>query len=278
MPPPRNRIWLSVDWDYFCRQPKAWWDTGASEKLGADVTTWAVRATLSRIYGTDIRSTTSLRHAAPSPGCFWDALERFGMTFDQVEVIGVRESHKHAYGLFRGQQTENVELVNFDAHHDLLYASKFFATALEKSKADCGNWHMLTLLRYPKLRSVTIYPHWKGWAEWNKTLQVLRDCSKGDEIVKFLHRQTRANVWPRVKLPQGRVEKVFICRSGAWTPPWHDRAFLRFVESVEEKAGVISSIGTWEGYDEVAPRPFSWAPVRKIAKLEARLLQKSVYE
>jgi hypothetical protein len=272
-----TRIWLSVDWDYFCRQPKAWWHNGTSEKLGANPITWTVRATLSRIYGTEIRPETALSHASPLPGRFWQALERLGLRLDKVKVIRVAESHKDAYGVFRGRDTANVKLVHFDAHHDLLYTSGFAMESVVKGKVDCGNWHLLTLLRYPKLRSVIIYPRWKGWSEWQKTLRVLREVGpKGEEAIRLIKRQTRANVWPNVKLPMGDVEKIFICRSGAWTPPWHDKAFIRFVEGCEETCDLLSNLSDWETYDKLAPRPFSWGPVRKMAALEAYMLHKSV--
>lgn len=269
---PKKRIWLSVDWDYFCRQPKEWWYGGIDEKMGLDPMMWMVKATLAQTRGTDLKSEMSLRHASPTPGAFWRALERLGMRFDDVKDVQVSESHKDAYGLFQGKDTEGVEMVNFDAHHDLLYASKFMVEAIEKSKPDCGNWHLLTLLRYPKLRSVTVYPHWKGLSEWKRTLSNLRSAPSGVEVISYLHRRTRANVWPHVKLPTGQVEKIFICRSGAWSPPWHDRAFLNFVEGCENTIDRLFL--DWGVLDELAPRSFSWTKVNKMAAIEANILLK----
>lgn len=267
------RIWLSIDWDYFCRQPRHLWHNGVDEKVGAQPITWGMRAALSLVHGSNLRNETSLSHADPPPGRFWRALKGLGMRFDEVQHIRVAESHKAAYEAFRGPDTANVTLVNFDAHHDLFYASKFAVSGLRKEKADCGNWHLLTLLRYPKLRSVTVYPHWKGWSEWKKTLGVLREHgSKGEKLVQILHQRTRANVWPRVKLPKGQVERIFICRSGAWTPPWHDQSFIRFVNEAENTAKLFYL--TWDNIDEISPRPFNWKQVEQVAALEARLLGK----
>jgi hypothetical protein len=74
---------------------------------------------------------------------------------------------------------------------------------------------------------------------------------------------------PRVPLrrevdPGGRVEgvfhRVFLCRSGAWVPPWVDPAFFAFLESAPLPK---------EALEPLAPRPFDLEALRSRAREEA---------
>jgi hypothetical protein len=64
--------------------------------------------------------------------------------------------------------------------------------------------------------------------------------------------------------PGGRVEgvfhRVFLCRSGAWVPPWVDPAFFAFLESAPLPK---------EALEPLAPRPFDLEALRSRAREEA---------
>lgn len=268
----RPRIWLSVDWDYFCRQPKAMWNGGQDESASKTTVSWSIRAAFCLSRGMYLKEEMSLRHARPVPGRFWRALSALGYGFDGLKDIVVADSHKYAYRAFRGQDARNVRLVSFDAHHDLFYTSKHMIEHLTTEKADCGNWHMLTLMRYSKLRSLLVYPHWKGLVEWRRMMKNLQTVEGGESslgIKKWIQSRVKPCVWPspHVRAAAGQVERIFICRSSAWTPPWHDEAFYRFVFKGEDHVGLLSD------EREMPPnRDFNWDDVLKSALLEQRLL------
>ncbi len=114
-------------------------------------------------------------------------------------------------------------------------------------------------------------PHWKGLIEWRRTLKNVRAAGgPALGIEKWIRRKVQAVVWPspRIREAAGQVERIFICRSSAWTPPWHDQAFYRFVYRGEEHVDLLA--------DERGMPPnrdWSWDEIMKIAVLETKLLK-----
>jgi hypothetical protein len=262
----RPRIWLSIDWDYFCRQPPFMWDSGRDESVSQTSLSWAVRTAFCLSRGIDLRRGMNLRYARPLPGRFWGALEALGYDFGDLKAFVVAESHKAAYEAFRGRQTGGVRLVTFDAHHDLFYSSSMIEHVMN-GIVDCGNWHLLTLLRYPRLRSLLVYPRWKGLSEWRRTIRNLEAGESGLGIREWLRNRVEVCAWPnpRIREVAGRVERIFICRSSAWSPPWHDKAFSRFVLQGEKHTNK-PALG------KLSPREFDLNKVQLVALLESRML------
>ncbi|RTG92017.1 hypothetical protein [Thermus scotoductus] len=96
------------------------------------------------------------------------------------------------------------EVMLFDAHHDAGYRPLGVEPA-------CDDWMVYYARQGARLR--VFYPSW-------------RDPSL--EPVPAVPVE-------RVKDPGGPVEgvfhRVFLCRSGAWVPPWADEAFFSFLEA-----------------------------------------------
>jgi hypothetical protein len=236
---PRPHILLSVDFDFFVRELDAWhFDHGEHDlyRLYA----WTFRERAFRMDGIDLRAETSLRYAEPHPAHFFGALERLGFDFSDLGAV-VADSHRYAYNLFKVATTEpsRTRLVNFDAHHDLFYSAEKLRASVATDMASCENWHMLTLLNHAGLRSLNVYPGWLGLREWDRSLgKLFRGKTEAmRSLAAHLHRWTGPCVWgdPRIAAAAGRVEKLFIAKSSAWTPTWHDAAFASFCRGAAKR-------------------------------------------
>lgn len=259
-----RRVWLSVDWDFFCREEPEW-DWGHTETHVHRVLSWDVRASTSLARGVDLRKETSLKHATPTPGRFWKSLRRLGFTFDGTSRLGIADSHRHAYRFFAGAAGE-VQIVHVDAHHDLFYSVDALDTSIEQDDPRCDDWHLLTLLR-GNIRSLVVYPPWKGLCEWERLMDNILsvDTANAWETHRTLRKMADACVWgdPDVPATAGPVGAVFICRSSAWTPPWHDKAFNRFVREAEVTTGAKAEV---VGSDPRVRRQLDWQRIERFAR------------
>jgi hypothetical protein len=71
-----------------------------------------------------------------------------------------------------------------------------------------------------------VYPVWKGLAELESP-----PAWKSSAVSKRVQCQvfgTDASIF------QGKVEGVYLCRSGSWTPPWLDSTFIEVARGLEE--------------------------------------------
>jgi len=261
-----RKVWLSLDWDFFCREEPEW-DWGHSEDGNIYQTiAWNIRATTALARGIDLRKETSLQHSKPAPARFWRSLERLGFNFDRVLGLGIADSHRHAYRFFKElPDAQATQIVHIDAHHDLFYSVPSLKHSDENDDPRCDDWHLLTLLR-GKLRSLVVYPQWKGLCEWEDLLETITsvDTQSSWATARMLQKIVDTCVWgdPHVPAVAGEVEGIFICRSGAWVPPWHDLAFNRFVQAAEDIAGEDSVV---YGEDPRIRRPFNWRSVQHFA-------------
>lgn len=209
---------LVIDWDFFFPTPQPGsseglrlWDWGHSER-GPEAMFLLSQAWYFRAYG--------FRHEGlPLPGTsgdeagFW---RRFNI--DPKCTLFVAESNALAASerVLRGV----TDVTLFDAHHDSGYdrargerqedALHRYATSEERF--DCENWMAAYYLRNAEVRMR--YPRWKAWGpkvEPPPVVPVQRGIDSGTGPV------------------DGTFNRVFICRSGVWTPPWIEDAFWRLV-------------------------------------------------
>jgi hypothetical protein len=104
-----------------------------------------------------------------------------------------------------------TEVVSFDAHHDAGYHSRSLADA-HKGIVDCGNW--ILHCRMAGVSASVWYPPWKKWAiEEPPEIALSRGVDDGRS-------------WADVPF-----DRVFLCRSGAWTPPWLDDKFVTLIST-----------------------------------------------
>lgn len=109
-----------------------------------------------------------------------------------------------------------TEVFLLDAHHDSGYTGneytfKDLGAMGRAGKWTCDNWMAFYFItgRLTEVR----YPRW-------------RDSRVDGEPSLRLANRGIDDGWPIRE-----VDRVFVCRSGAWVPPWHDRAFAEFLVS-----------------------------------------------
>lgn len=112
----------------------------------------------------------------------------------------------HCFAAHPEVMADVSEVWNFDAHHDAGYESA------PDGKHDDGSW----LMAYGHdVEKHVRYPSWKqGVFEEEPTtlIEVDRQFDDGGQMERSL-------------------DRVFICRSGKWVPPWIDDAYREFVAS-----------------------------------------------
>lgn len=186
---------LSVDWDYFF--PKAadydWAHREADFFLDL---IWTTRVASRNIFNGDY----AFDHYIPSRlklKGFWGKV-----CPNPPGLLVIAESHSDMYKVL--ELYENSWVINYDAHHDFAYN--------DFSDVACDNWayfgHKNKLISQYDL----VVPPW-----WRKKHGKVRYGI--DKKIKFHHELISCT----------EVDALFICRSSAWTPPWWDDEWLKFI-------------------------------------------------
>lgn len=104
----------------------------------------------------------------------------------------------------------------YDAHHDSGYSVKSVENFITRGHYNCEDWMLIHQLRGSEL-------HWR-YPRW-------LDVKYGSPKTRGLELE-----WQRDgdnNEPDVEFTDVFVCRSGAWVPPWCDDDFTRFVSAFE---------------------------------------------
>ena len=221
---------LVVDFDFFFP------NLNGSGKKGWELYDWAHREAPFFIDGPvwNMRATAFMMRGMELPGLsgeqrqFWS---RFKFDPDAALYIADSNSMAASNELFDGVDRFS-EVWLYDAHHDCGYPPqgraellgtseqrmKCITDTLAESTYSCENWMLLHWGLGSKLH--VRYPSWMSdWAEPEEDDMILP--------IEFVDR--------RVDSPENRpdvvFDRVFVCRSGAWVPPWCDRGFLKFIKN-----------------------------------------------
>ncbi|AXV09927.1 hypothetical protein DVS28_b0157 (plasmid) [Euzebya pacifica] len=244
---------LVVDWDYFFPSP----DPGDDDWEYFD---WAHRESTFFIEGVwPSRAQSFLANGRQLPGLvdgpgwatpagFWDRVD----LEDGAHLIVVESN---ARALLAGSGFDHVWL--FDAHHDCGYTKgPDAATALALRGSDpgafwqCGDW--MVPLHAAGADLHVRYPTWRTQAMTIEPEPVV-------EVDRAFDDGTR---------PPVAFDTVVVCRSGAWVPPWHDQAFIGFVD-----AAPVDTIEVPEdAIDPMTPRPFDGDLARSLAEQTRELM------
>lgn len=194
---------LSIDWDYFFPRP-------GFEEDKDFLYDWGHREDIPFMTSSiwDIRAASFLRLGKPLPATsgaelqFWNRFK-----FSPDAVLYYADSHSQIY---KPEVRVGITTVwNFDAHHDAYHKP---SDIVKGKVVTADNWAVVLHLYH----GVTIYTYLPEWAEW-----MLEDKPK-----------TEVNVQIDPGVPFHRVfNRVFLCRSGAWTPTWIEDNFWKFLES-----------------------------------------------
>lgn len=211
---------LSVDWDYFYPNDDNY-DWGASEKSSFFFDAiWALRVA-------DVNLLTGkpiLQEYRPrGTKNFWSQVRNKPLLF-------IADSHKDLYSLL----IEPSVVVNYDAHHDFGYE--------DHGDVGCDNWARIAKERGLITEYHLIYPVWRKLETETDTL------NPGITSVRYS------------PPTPSKYDFIFVCRSGAWTPPWHDKLFDAFAGSAPH-SDVISM---------VSPRDFNLKKAIADEKIMAR--------
>lgn len=244
---------LSVDWDAFFpgaatapREQFLLYDWSMKETPFFLNDVWTVRATSFLMGGLPLPTTSGDETG------FWSRVP-----LAPNATLAVAESHA---SLASEALVDGVaEVVSVDAHHDCGYRAE---TALRDAVAGrwaCDTWGMLYQLRGAAVD--VRYPPWM--AEEGRP----PGDREADPVIDTWLTRTIDAGGPIDGRP---FDRVFVCRSGCWVPPWCDDAFARFVAAcpVPAERRTVLAPGTWPA---PTPRAFALAEAEERAELFRQL-------
>lgn len=192
----KKKPWLlSIDWDTWIPEDPRW------EFGHAETYMFATFAWLTRGYAIDEMTTTGEEQT------FWQRLQKRTKYLSTYPTLLVSDSHAMMGSVLNTYDADEVVLI--DAHHDM------WPVDCEGSYT-CSDWLRVWLEEDKRNRAHWIQPKWsKGYVE----------------IPTDLKKQVRHTWLPTMEklLPTTPPSVIHVCRSGCWTPPWLDAAFIDFV-------------------------------------------------
>jgi hypothetical protein len=159
---------------------------------------------------------------------------------------------------FVKDMADGMEIWNFDAHHDLGYGTK---------DLECGNWtvHLDKILPISKYN--VVYPAWRRETPEG----FLGDKKPRFEYAYHYSDNRKVPVWV------GRIAApilLFVCRSGAWTPPWQDKRWVEFIKIIKMNHPSAFRNKSYADY-ALKARKFNMGKVKKVADKVAAMFKKS---
>ena len=237
-PPVRKvRNLLSVDWDFFLPvdHGSQLFDWGHAENgLFMGPLMWQLRAA------------PFIQAGLPLPTCqgwqtFW---QRFRFAKNTTLFYG--DSHSlAAHSLVHMGITGRCE--NWDGHHDLGYRPDSLERIHRTMTVDCSDW-MLLYHEILGLQTRVVLPPWMRSIE----SELERGREVGAEVVQD-DGTDQAEPFHR----------IYVARSGAWTPTWCDLDFQAFIDACP--VGKKVDLSAMEGHP-VLPREFDMAQAEATAQ------------
>ena len=241
---------LSIDFDFFIRE-KAIWDFGHRENSLFLNGIWDIRySQIDLVRETDIKTFADFE-----PYQIMSKLEEKGLKITKNTEFFLCESHLGIVTAFRGNNADM--LISMDAHHDMFGGAIEPCIEIDGSKIDCGSWlNFFTDKKYYK-KVLIVYPKWK---DINDDLGKLKIPHK---IVK----------WDKLPKNDYEVKRVFLCRSGCWVPPHHDKDFslIAFMFSMK-----CMGHGSYDLIGEINPteeRNINWDNVNKLKEFSEKAMR-----
>lgn len=198
-----DRCLLSIDWDYFIRTQKEFWGSYI-ENTKNIINMWYQRYIKAKSKGKDLKKCFQLSDTSS----FWKKIKDYFIITEETKAY-VSDSHALSYEIAKRHKCRVVYL--FDAHADLGYGGP----SSLNFEVNCANW-LGKLLKENLIDEANII-YSPFTEEKPEDFKAINDVFN----VNYLD---FGDIGQKVK-----VMAVHICRSGAWTPPWLDRDFFRFI-------------------------------------------------
>ena len=212
---PTNFVGLNIDWDFFFEQeekhPNHDWGHAESNFYLSSMM-WTIRFSGAYAAGEDLQKTYTADRRWRT---LWTYLKRRGFNLDNATVV-YADSNLGAWYVFDMFNVSHI--YNFDNHHDVFYTGG----GPTPRSVDCGNWLGQTLKAQKKVGATIVYPD-RERLEWEFEFED-RLARKWVESGRL-----RATTYDELEKGGRDVNAIFICRSGAWTPPWDDKKFMQLV-------------------------------------------------
>jgi len=200
---------LSVDWDYFIFTRDNWGSYIENKKCLIDL--WYKKYIQAKARGEEIMEAYRLTSELDG---FWRRIRKqFGIAGDTK--VYVSESHALSYKIAKENNCSSVYL--FDSHADLGYGG----LSSLNFEINCSNW-LGKLLKDRIINEARIFysPHTSERPEHFRQMNSLYD-------IRYCSYKNLDNMKDSIV-----ITAVHICRSGAWTPPWLDDRFVKFVDDL----------------------------------------------
>jgi len=81
---------------------------------------------------------------------------------------------------------------------------------------------------------------------WHQADWSADSCSLPDDLTALERGQIALNEFP----DEFDVVDLHVCRSGCWTPPWHDAQFLEFIKDAPTSVRLPMQIDDWCPFDD----------------------------
>jgi hypothetical protein len=228
------------------------WQHAEGRSAAIDGAIWASRyAALVRV-GLDPLTVCGPPPGSVQPRAFIDALiDRYDMKDAHLLF-----SDSHALGFLAVSDAKAdgppVNVVHFDAHADLGYSADRCLHRRKSQRVDCEDWLWHALDQEIVDEVTVVYPDWKGTREWESIRSMHHLC----DFTERVHVATWSE-WIARSYEREKIEHINVARSAAWTPPWFDHDFLRFIaalpvnESTCLDCFALQKVGA---YDACTPR------------------------
>lgn len=226
-----DSICLSIDFDFWSFEDPNW-DFVRNETELYSTAMWYHRCAGFATLGKDLTGEAVIEDSVVSPTDFLSLLEGKGFEFSERCRLFISDSHGYAYRSLMSAPRSST-IINVDAHHDMGYGD--YEAKLSSGYTEAGSW--LEALRRDRkdLKIHQIYPSWK-----TEALEEAADVeARGLENWSF----SVLSSGDKLEGLSGMVSIVHICKSSAWVPPWHDKAFNRLVDAFEQVVGTAAVCG-----------------------------------
>lgn len=202
-----ERSLLSIDWDYFIDTKNYNWGSYIENNKSLN-DLWYKRYIQAKLSGKDIQKSFRISSELDT---FWKKIKNHFQFTKNIRVY-VSDSHALSYNIAKENNCRIVYL--FDAHADLGYGG----LSSLNFEVNCSNW-LGKLLKDKQITEANIFysPYTAEKPEYFKPMNSIYNIG----YYHFNHLDKNIN-----------VSTIHICRSGAWTPPWLDKKFIKFIDAL----------------------------------------------